>query len=174
MIRTYAGVAPSVHSGAYVHDSAEVIGRVVLKKGASIWPQCVLRGDIERIVIGEGSNIQDLSVLHTRRNAPTLVGRDVTVGHGVILHGARVGNGALIGMGAVVMEARIGERAMVAAGSLVPAGMRVPARSLAMGMPARIVRKLKPGELKSMRSLARSYLGKVRAHRRSSKAVTGS
>ncbi|MEK9144497.1 MAG: gamma carbonic anhydrase family protein, partial [Elusimicrobiota bacterium] len=119
MIRTYGRHSPRIHPSAFVHDSAEVIGKVLLERRSSVWPLCSLRGDVERIVIGERSNVQDLSVIHTRDGCPTLLGKRVTVGHRVVLHGARVGDGCLIGMGAVVMEAILGEYSLVAAGALV-------------------------------------------------------
>lgn len=171
MLRTFERRVPRVHPTAFVHDSAEVIGDVVLGPRASVWPLCVLRGDISRISVGEGSNIQDLSVIHTREGHPTVVGRRVTVGHRVTLHGARIGDGCLIGMGAIVMEARIGPRSLVAAGSLVLAGMRVPAQSLVVGSPARVRRRLSDAEVRDILRGQRSYLRKLGQHKRSSHAV---
>src|ERR1700758_3593244 len=101
MLRSFEGSKPKLHPTAFVHDSAELIGRVSLAEGSSVWPGCVLRGDIDTIPIGAGSNVQDLTVIHTRDGHPTVVGKGVTVGHRAILHGARVGNRCLIGMGAI-------------------------------------------------------------------------
>src|SRR5258707_467045 len=126
MIRSFEGDRPRLHPTAFVHDSAEVIGRVVLAEGTSVWPGCVLRGDIDRIVVGAGTNIQDLTVIHTRDGFPTLVGKGVTVGHRATLHGARIGDLCLIGMGAIVMEATVGPRCLIGAGALITAGMKVP------------------------------------------------
>ncbi|MFH1723151.1 MAG: gamma carbonic anhydrase family protein [Elusimicrobiota bacterium] len=172
MIRSYCKHVPRVHPGAFVHDSAEVIGKVELKDRASVYPLCVLRGDVERIVVGERTNIQDLAVVHTRRGCPTIIGKDVTLGHGVIVHGARIGDGALVGMGAILMEAVVGARSLVAAGALVPSGARIPPRSVVVGAPAKVVRRLTERELRRMGSGVRSYLRKTELHRRSSRSVS--
>lgn len=171
MIRTYRRHVPRVHPEAFVHDSAEVIGQVAVGKAASIWPLCSIRGDVDRIVIGERSNIQDLTVIHTRERRPTIVGREVTVGHNVILHGARIGDGALIGMGAIVMEAEVGRGALVGAGALVPAGMRIPPGVLVLGAPAKVVRPLTAAERRHIAAGMRSYLRKAEHHRRDSRSV---
>jgi carbonic anhydrase/acetyltransferase-like protein (isoleucine patch superfamily) len=171
MIRTFNGSSPKIDRTAFVHDAAEVIGKVVLKKHASVWPMCVLRGDLERISIGERSNIQDLTVIHTRAGFPTIVGKDVTVGHAAIVHGARIGDGALIGMGAIVMEAKIGKGAIVAAGALVPAGMTIPANTVAMGSPAKIIRKVRAGERAQIRFGIKSYKSNIEKHKKTSRVV---
>lgn len=171
MLRSFAGIAPRVHPTAFVHDSAELIGRVVVGPGASIWPGCVLRGDIDRIVIGARANVQDLTVIHTRQGHPTVVGAGVTVGHRVILHGCRIGARALIGMGAILMEARIGARALIGAGALIPAGMKVPPGVLVLGSPGRVARKLRPEELRMLVASERDYVARARAHALGSRPV---
>ena len=152
MIRSFHGARPKLHPTAFVHDSAELIGRVTLAEGASVWPGCVLRGDIDTITIGAGSNVQDLTVIHTREGHPTVVGKGVTVGHRAILHGCRVGDLTLVGMGAIIMEAVIGPRCLIGAGALITAGMKIPAESLVLGAPAKVVRKLKPEELRMLKA----------------------
>ena len=174
MKRLFDEAAPKTHPTSFVHDSAEVIGRVTLGAEASVWPGCVLRGDIDRIVVGAGSNIQDLTVIHTRHGHPTLIGRDVTVGHRAILHGCRIGDAALIGMGAIVMEATIGARCIIGAGALVPAGARIPPGVLAFGSPAKVVRKLRPEELRMLAASAREYRALARRHARTSRVLFGS
>lgn len=169
MLRALGGKMPRIHPQAFVHGSAEVIGDVRLGPGASVWPLCSLRGDIERIVVGPRSNIQDNTAIHTRRGAPTRIGAEVTVGHGVVLHGCRIGDGALIGMGAIVLEASVGKGALVGAGALVPAGMRVPPGCLALGMPAKVVRKLTPEEARAVRRGMCDYLRLTQRHRRASR-----
>lgn len=171
MIRTFGPHHPKIHRSAFVHDSAEVIGRVTLSARVSVWPLCVLRGDEEPIIIGAQSNIQDLSVIHTRAGHPTVLGRGVTVGHRVVLHGCRIGDGALIGMGAVVMEARIGKECLVGAGAVVPPGVVVPPRRLVIGVPARVVRPLTAKELKMVRASIREYIHLSQAHAESSLPV---
>lgn len=173
MIRTFGRHIPAVHKTAFVHDSAEVIGKVTLAAGSSVWPLCVLRGDEEAIVVGKDSNIQDLTVIHTRTGFPTVLGRRVTVGHRVVLHGCTVADGALIGMGAVVMEARIGKESLVGAGALVPAGAKFGPRRLIVGLPARSPRALTPKELKEVRLGMKEYLHLSHVHRTASVPVFG-
>lgn len=157
MIRAFGGNSPKIHPKAFVHDSAEVIGRVSLGPGASVWPMCVLRGDVDRISVGADTNIQDMTVVHTREGRPAVLGRRITVGHGAVIHGSVVGDDCIIGMGAVVMEARIGARSVVGAGAVVPGGMVVPPGSLVLGVPAKVVRKAGPGALKEIRASAADY-----------------
>jgi len=165
VIRSLGRVRPVVAKTAFVHPSAEVIGRVRLAGGASIWPGAVLRGDIERIVVGVNSNIQDNAVLHTDHGVPTVVGRNVTVGHGAILHSCRIGDGALIGMGSILLGGSVvGKGALIGAGSLVPPGARIPAGHLALGRPAKTVRPLTLKEKKHLQKNAKQYLTYARRH----------
>lgn len=172
-MRSFDGDRPRVHAEAFVHDSAELLGRVVIGARASIWPGCVLRGDIDRIVVGPGSNIQDLSVIHTRKGRPSIIGRNVTVGHRAILHGCRIGDRTLVGMGAIVMEATIGAGCIIGAGALVPAGSRIPPGVLAFGTPAKVVRKLLAGELRMLEESAREYRALALRHARTSRVLFG-
>ena len=168
MIRSLGRVRPEVASSAFVYPSAEVIGDVRLGPGSSIWPGAVLRGDIEQIVVGANSNIQDNSVLHTDHGIPTVVGRNVTVGHGAILHSCRVGDGALIGMGSILLGgSAVGKGALIGAGSLVPPGARIPAGHLALGRPARTVRPLTANEKSGLKKNARQYVLYARRHKQS-------
>lgn len=172
MIRTFEAAKPSIHRTAFIHDTAELVGRVRVGPDASIWPYCVLRGDVDGVVIGARSNIQDLTVIHCRERRPTVVGRDVTIGHRVVLHGSRIGDLCLIGMGSVVMEATIGRECLVAAGALVLAGTRIPPRSLVLGSPARVARQLTPEELSGLRASASGYVRLARRHAKTSRAVS--
>lgn len=166
MIRSLGRIRPAVSATAFVHPSAEVMGRVVLGPGASVWPGAVLRGDIEKISIGARSNIQDNAVLHTDRGVATVVGRNVTVGHGAILHSCQIGDGALIGMGAVVLgKAVVGPGSLVGAGSVVPPGARIPSGHLALGAPARVVRPLRRREIADISRNALRYLRLAALHR---------
>lgn len=166
-------MAPRVHPTAFVHDSAELIGKVSLGPGSSVFPGCVLRGDIDRIVVGARSNVQDLTVIHTRDGRPTLIGSGVTVGHRAILHGCRIGDRALIGMGAIVMEATVGARTLIGAGALIPAGARIPPGVLVLGSPGKVVRRLRPEELRMLAASERSYVALARAHRETSRVLFG-
>ena len=138
MILTLAGRTPRIATTAYIAPSADVIGDVEIGESSSVWFQCVLRGDIEPIRIGANSNIQDGTVVHTRKGAPVVVGDWVTVGHRVVLHGCTVENHCLIGMGAVVLNhVHVGEGSIVAAGAVVAEKTVIPPRTLYMGVPAK-------------------------------------
>ena len=160
------GVAPRVDPTAWIADSAEVMGNVHLGPDASVWFGCVLRGDTESMHIGEGSNIQDLSVLHADFGQPLHIGRHVTVGHKVMLHGCTIGDESLIGIGAVVLNgARIGKNCLVGAGALVTEGKQFPDGSMIVGAPARVVRQLTPEQIEGLRQSARHYVDNARRFR---------
>ncbi|MBT8046332.1 MAG: gamma carbonic anhydrase family protein, partial [Pontiella sp.] len=143
MIYQFEDRVPALPDEYYVADSATVIGDVTLHNQSSVWFGAVLRGDIEPIVVGERSNIQDNSVAHTSRNQPVMIGDDVTVGHKVMLHGCTVGNNCLIGMGAILLDGcEIGDNCIIGAGSLVGQKRKIPAGSLAIGTPAKVIRRL--------------------------------
>ena len=143
------GIVPVVHPSAFVHESAVLVGDVIVGARAYVGPCACLRGDFGRIVVEEGANIQDTCMLHGFPGKDTVVGAEVTVGHGAVLHGCVVKRGALIGMNCVVNDnAEVGEDAMVAAMAFVKAEARIPPRSLAAGIPARVLRELSADELK--------------------------
>jgi len=143
------GIVPVVSPGAFVHPSAVLIGDVIVASKAYIGPAACLRGDFGRIVVEEGANIQDTCMLHGFPGKDTVVGAETTIGHGAVLHGCVVKRGALIGMNAVVNDnAEVGEDAVVAALAFVRAEARIPARSLAAGIPARVLRELSDEELR--------------------------
>ena len=147
-------------ASAYIDPSAQVIGDVSLGERSSIWPNAVVRGDVNAILIGDESNIQDNSVLHGDEGIPPLfIGNRVTVGHSVVLHGCHVEDDCLIGIGAIVLNnARIGAGSVIAAGALVPEGMQIPAGSLAMGVPAKVRREVSAEERERFQSGAQHYV----------------
>ncbi|PIE22238.1 MAG: gamma carbonic anhydrase family protein [Planctomycetota bacterium] len=148
------GLFHQTESGAFVANNAIVVGDVRLGKNSSVWFGCVIRGDDEPIEIGENSNIQDLSCLHVDYGCPLLIGPNVTVGHKAMLHGCTVEEGALIGIGAILLNnCHIGAGAIVAAGAVVGEGVRVPPRSLVMGVPAKVKKEV------SEEQAARAKLG---------------
>lgn len=165
-IASYQGVAPQLGAGAYVHPSACVIGDVVLGNEVSVWPGVVIRGDVNHIRIGDGSNIQDGSVLHVSHKsswdpdgAPLIIGNNVTVGHKVILHGCTIADECLIGMGSIVMDKVVIEpRVLLGAGSLVPEGRVLESGHLYLGSPARKVRPLSERELAHFLYSAQHYI----------------
>ena len=160
------GVAPEIDPTAWIAPGAHVVGRVTLMRDSSVWFGAALRGDNEPIVVGEGSNVQELSCLHTDPGCPLTIGRDVTVGHRAMLHGCTIGDGALIGMGATVLNgATIGEGAVVGAGALVPEGKAIPPGALAVGMPAKVVREVTPEQRERFREGTVRYVANARRFR---------
>ena len=143
----------------WIAPDARVIGAVTLKRGASIWWGAILRGDNDPIVIGEDSNIQDGSVLHTDPGEPLIVGRGVTVGHMAMLHGCEIGDNSLIGIGAVVLgRAKIGRNCLIGAGALITEGKVIPDGSLVMGQPGKVVRMLEAGQIAALEASAQHYV----------------
>ena len=150
---------PQLLGRNWVADNAAVIGNVVMHPGANVWFGCTVRGDNEPISIGENSNIQDGSVLHTDIGVPLTIGRDVTVGHQVMLHGCTIGDNTLIGIQSVILNrARIGKNSIVGAGSLVPEGKSYPDGVLLMGSPAVVKRELSPQEIAFIGLSAQHYV----------------
>ena len=159
-------LTPNIHPSAYVADSAQVMGNVVLAEDASVWFGAVLRGDTETITVGAGSNIQDQSVLHADVGFPLVVGERVTVGHQVMLHGCTIGDESLIGIGAVVLNgAKIGRHCLVGAGALVTEGKEFPDGSMILGSPAKAVRQLTPEQIEGLRRSAQHYTENARRYR---------
>ncbi len=155
-----------IHPDAFIAPNATIIGDVRVDAGANIWFGVVLRGDIDRIVIGEGSNVQDNCVIHCDPGYPTLIGKNVVIGHGAVVHGCVVEDGALIGINATVLSgARIGPGAMIAAGALVPPGAVVPPRTLYKGVPARFARPMRQKDLDAILANARRYQERGRAYK---------
>jgi carbonic anhydrase/acetyltransferase-like protein (isoleucine patch superfamily) len=160
MVRSFRGAIPKIAPSCYIDPSAQVIGDVVIGDGSSVWPNAVLRGDVNFIRVGEGTNIQDNSVLHVDSDGfPLNIGNRVTVGHSVVLHGCTIEDESLIGIGAIVLNgARIGKGSVIAAGALVAEGMEIPAYSLAMGVPAKVRREVTPEERERFRLNAEHYM----------------
>jgi len=149
---------PQIDPSAWVADSAHVMGAITLEAHTSVWFGAVLRGDTETIHIGEGSNVQDLAVIHSDNGLPEVVGKNVTVGHQVMLHGCIIGDESLIGIAAVVLNgARIGRHCVVGAGSVVTEGKTFPDGCLIMGTPAKVVRELTPEQIEGLRMSAKHY-----------------
>ncbi|MDP3722072.1 MAG: gamma carbonic anhydrase family protein [Candidatus Omnitrophota bacterium] len=166
MILPYRRTYPTIHPRAFVAPGADVIGRVRLAADASVWFGCVLRGDVNRIEVGEATNIQDGSIVHVDDHCPCLIADHVHVGHHANLHGCVVERGAMIGIGAIVLSgSRVGAEAIVGAGSVVLEGTTIPPRVLAVGAPARVVRPLTPRDLSYIRRWVKHYVQLARAYR---------
>ncbi|HEC33277.1 MAG TPA: gamma carbonic anhydrase family protein [Chloroflexi bacterium] len=156
---------PYVHPTAYIAPTATLVGSVVVEEEASIWFGCVLRAEEAPIVVGPRTNVQDLTVIHTDPGQPCRLGAGVTVGHRAVLHGATVEDGALIGIGAIVLNgAVVGEEAMVGAGAVVTENVVIPPRTLALGIPAKVVRMLHEQDLARLRLAADWYVQEARAY----------
>ena len=150
--------APEIDASSYIADSANLIGKVTIEAKASVWDGVTIRGDNERITVGENSNVQEGTVMHTDMGYPLTLGKNVTVGHQAMLHGCTIGDGSLIGIGAVVLNgAKIGRNCLVGAGSLVTEGKEFPDGSMILGSPAKAVRQLSPEQIEGLRRSARGY-----------------
>jgi carbonic anhydrase/acetyltransferase-like protein (isoleucine patch superfamily) len=166
------GVGPQLGAGAWVADSAQVIGNVIMGEGASIWFGTVARGDNEPITIGRNSNVQDLSALHSDMGSPLTLGENVTIGHMVMLHGCTIGDNSLVGIGAVVLNnARIGRNCIVGAGSVVTENKEFPDNSLILGSPAKVVRTLDESSAARLRANAQHYVDNSERFRKGLKKV---
>jgi carbonic anhydrase/acetyltransferase-like protein (isoleucine patch superfamily) len=151
--------------GVFLADTARVLGDVEIARDVNIWYGVSIRGDVARVIIGTGTNVQDNAVIHCDSNVPNVVGEYVSIGHGAIVHGASVGDGTLIGMGATVLGGtRIGRRCLIAAGAVVPPGLTVPDDSVVMGVPGRITRATNEKERGYLAWLAPHYVKLARLH----------
>ena len=150
----------------FVAPTATVIGDVTLGEETGIWFGAVVRGDRDRVEIGAGSNVQDNAVVHTSAGFPALIGREVSVGHGAILHGCTIGDRVLVGMGAIVMNgAVVGEETIIAAGAVVTEGSVIPAGSVVMGVPGKVVKQASPAQRETIRKNALSYIELAKSYR---------
>jgi len=150
----------------YIADSATVIGSVLIEDKASIWFNVVIRGDDDLITIGEGSNVQDSSMLHTDAGVKLSLGRNVSIGHMVMLHGCSIGDGSLIGINSVILNhAVIGKHSLIGAGSLIAEGKSIPEGVLALGSPAKVVRDLSQAEIDHLQNIADNYMRRAKLFR---------
>ncbi len=150
---------PDIHPSAFIAPGAQIMGDVTLGENASVWYGCVLRGDINRIVVGPGSNIQDNTVVHLADDFGVEIGAFVTVGHRAIIHACNIGDEVLVGMGAIVMDGvEVGARSIIGAGALVTMHQKIPPGSLVLGSPAKVIRALTAPEQAELRGLAEKYV----------------
>lgn len=159
MILNFEGKKPVINEKAFVAENANIIGEVIIGEYASIWYNVVLRGDIASIVIGKNTNIQDGSVVHCDMGVSTIIGSNVTVGHNVVLHACKIGDGSLIGIGAIVLDkAEVGEGAIVGAGAIVTPRTKIPSYTMALGIPAKVVRNLTKEEVEDLKKHTWGYV----------------
>lgn len=165
---------PQIADDTWVAPDANLIGKVVLERAASIWFGCTIRADHEEIRIGEGSNVQENCVMHIDAGFPLTIGKGCTIGHKVMLHGCTIGNNTLIGMGATVLNgARIGNNCLIGAGALITEGKEIPDGSLVMGMPGKVVRELDEATIQGLRASALHYQDNMRRFRDTMTVVAG-
>lgn len=164
MLYPYLHHRPTLGERVFIAPSADIIGQVHLGDDASVFYQCVLRGDINSITVGARSNIQDHTTVHLASDIGVVIGQDVSVGHGCTIHACTLGNRILVGMGAIIMDGCVvGDDCLIAAGSLLPKDKNYPAGSLILGNPGKVIRPLRPEEIDSILQLARKYV-KVKDH----------
>ena len=168
MIKSYMGIHPKIHESVYISEGAIVVGDVVLGKDVSVWYNAVVRGDVNYIRIGERTNVQDCAVLHnTYKKYPLVIGSNVTIGHGAIVHGCTVNDYVLIGLGAKLLDnCVIGSNSFIAAGTVVKEHFLVPEGVLVAGVPGKIVRDLKPEEIEKIKYSANNYVMYVSNYRK--------
>ncbi len=151
----------------WIAPNAAVMGRVILKKNASVWWGATLRGDNDPIVIGEGSNVQDGSVLHTDTGSPLTIGANVTIGHMVMLHGCTIGDNSLVGIGSIVLNgAKIGKNCLIGANCLITEGKEIPDNSLVMGAPGKVVREVSPEQMMMLKGGSAHYVENWKRYKR--------
>lgn len=160
MVQSFQSFAPNVDKSCFIHSSAQVIGNVSLGELASVWPNAVVRGDVNEIRIGRGTNVQDNCVLHVEHKLfPLHIGALVTIGHSAVLHGCRIEDECLIGIGAIVLNgAVVGRGSIIAAGTLVPEGAIIPAESVVMGVPGKVRRFVSAEEQGRFKENAQHYI----------------
>lgn len=159
-IRLYRGKLPVIQPSAYIDESAQVIGDVVIGAESSVWMQVVIRGDVNYIRIGDRSNVQDGTIVHVQHDThPTVIGNDVTIGHGAVVHGCTIRDRVLVGMGVIILNgAEVGEDCIIAAGTLLTEGTVIPPRSMVMGSPGKVRRPLTDADVAMIREFSGNYV----------------
>ncbi|MCX7772459.1 MAG: gamma carbonic anhydrase family protein [Clostridia bacterium] len=166
MIRSFEGKTPQIDETVYIAPGAQIIGDVALEKNVSIWDNAVLRGDIAQIIVGENSNVQDVSSIHNSEGIPVVIGRNVTIGHRVVLHSCSIGDNSLIGMGAIILDnVKIGKNCIIGAGAVVTPNTEIPDGSMVLGMPGKVVKQLSEAQIESNIKNAEEYVRLSRAYK---------
>jgi len=157
------GAKPESEGEFWIAETATVLGRVILKRNASVWFGAVLRGDNDPIIVGENSNVQDGSIIHTDVGSPTVIGSNCTIGHMVMLHGCSIGDNTLVGIGSIVLNgAKIGKNCLIGAGSLITEGKVIPDNSMVMGSPGKVVREVTAAQAQMLTASALHYVANWR------------
>jgi len=165
MIKKYKNAFPSIADDAYIANSADIIGDIKIESEVNIWYGVVLRADIDIITIGQGTNIQDNSVVHVTEGHPCNIGKHCTIGHNAIIHACKIGNNVLVGMGSIILDdAEIGDNCIIGAGSLVTGKKKIPDGSLVFGNPAKVIRKLTEEEINNIDLSYKHYIELAKEH----------
>jgi carbonic anhydrase/acetyltransferase-like protein (isoleucine patch superfamily) len=166
MIREFKGIAPVIHDGCFIAETAVIIGSVILKENVNIWYNAVLRGDVSSIEIGRNTNVQDNVTIHVNSGMKTVIGDNVTIGHGAIVHACTLGSNVLVGMGAIVLDgAVVGDNVIIGAGALVPPNKRIPAGSMVIGSPCVVKRDLTAEEIQALEISAIKYVENAKSYK---------
>ena len=167
MIYDFEGHTPKLDPDSWIASNSVVIGKVELKKDSNIWFNVTLRGDVEPITVGEGSNVQDGSVVHSDPGCPVIIGKNVTIGHLVMLHGCVIEDDCLIGIGSTILnKAKIGKNSIIGANALVTENKVIPERSLVLGSPGKIIREVTDEEIKSIKENAEHYVANYKKYKK--------
>jgi len=167
MIYDFENIIPTLDKDSWVAANAVLIGKVILKKDANVWFNVVLRGDIEAITIGEGSNVQDGSIFHTDPGCPLTLGKSVTVGHMVMLHGCEIADNTLIGIGSTILnKTKIGKNCIIGANTLITENKVIPDKSLVLGSPGKIIRQVTDKEIEDIKENARHYVENFKKYKK--------
>ena len=167
MIYEFENNAPKLHKDSWAASKAVLIGKVILEKNSNVWFNVVLRGDIEPIIIGEGSNVQDGSVFHTDPGCPVTLGKNVTVGHMVMLHGCEIDSDTLIGIGSTILnKTKIGKNCIIGANTLIPEKKIIPDRSLVLGSPGKVIRQVTDREVEEIEINAKHYVENYKKYKK--------
>ena len=159
MFIDFEGITTSINKNTYISESVDIIGKVNVEENVNIWFGTRLRGDMNNIIIGENTNIQENSVVHEDINSPCIIGKNVTIGHGTIIHGCSISDNVLVGMGSIILNnAKIGKNTIIGAGSLVTQGKEFPEGVLILGNPAKVIRQLTEAEIESIQRSADNYV----------------
>lgn len=165
MIIEFNNEKPIIHNETFIAENVVLVGEVILERDVNIWYNSVLRADINKITVGEGTNIQENSTVHVAHEYGVKIGKNVTIGHNCVIHGCNIGDNTLVGMGSIILNgAEIGENTLIGAGSLVTEGKTIPSGVLCLGSPARVIRNLTEEEIISLRNSSKNYVALSKAY----------
>ena len=165
MIRSLDGNKPSIGKDCFIDEMSKISGQVEIQNRVSVWPFVSIRGDMNKIIIGENTNIQDNTTVHVDTNSPTIIGKNITIGHNAVIHGCEIGDNTLIGMGAILLnDVKVGKGCLIGAGALLTPGTKVPDDSLVLGAPAKVIKQLKEKDKEAIIKNSKEYMRLAEIH----------